>query len=323
MCRRAPNRAWRCRRTACAGRSSNASPDLRGQLAAFPALHPKPGTRDVPLDTVALTSAELDHVLGLLVLREALSFRIVSTHWVRDAILEHNAAWRLLQPIWGSAALDAPVALDRRARSSCASFPWRRKCPAICATSRSRTPRRPPDCGITERATGARLAFVPGSQRSTPPRGRARGRRRALRRRTRSSRAGELRAMKPGAPDAAAMGHAPIAGADGSLAALADLPGRTYYVHMNCTNPCSTRRRPSARACGARAWRSPTTDWRSSCERDLVARGATARDRRRALSPPPSVQPAHARGHSSRATSSRAGSPTATTTRRASRSRTA
>ena len=49
--------------------------------------------------------------------------------------------------------------------------------------------------------------------------------------------AGELRSVKPGAPDAAAMGHAPIAGADGSLAALADLPGRTWYVHMNCTNP--------------------------------------------------------------------------------------
>src|SRR5258706_8715294 len=86
----------------------NAGPDLRGQLAAFPALHPKPGTRDVPLDTVALTSAELDHVLGLLVLREALSFRIVSTRWVRDEILEHNSAWRLLVPFWGHAALDAP-----------------------------------------------------------------------------------------------------------------------------------------------------------------------------------------------------------------------
>ena len=33
------------------------------------------------------------------------------------------------------------------------------------------------------------------------------------------------------------MGHAPIAGPDGTLATLADLPGRTCYVHMNCTNP--------------------------------------------------------------------------------------
>jgi pyrroloquinoline quinone biosynthesis protein B len=33
------------------------------------------------------------------------------------------------------------------------------------------------------------------------------------------------------------MGHMPIAGEGGSLAALAELPGHTYYVHMNCTNP--------------------------------------------------------------------------------------
>src|SRR6266850_115289 len=101
----------------------NASPDLRGQLAAFPALHPKPGTRDVALDTVALTSAELDHVLGLLVLREALSFRVVSTRWVRDAILEHDAAWRLLEPVWGIAALDAPLFLDRERALEARFFP--------------------------------------------------------------------------------------------------------------------------------------------------------------------------------------------------------
>jgi pyrroloquinoline quinone biosynthesis protein B len=72
----------------------NASPDVRQQLAAFPGLHPREGTRDLPLDTVVLTSAELDHALGLLVMREALSYRIVSTSWVRRGILEHNAAWR-------------------------------------------------------------------------------------------------------------------------------------------------------------------------------------------------------------------------------------
>ena len=87
----------------------NASPDIRDQLASFPGLHPKPGTRDVPLDTVVLTSAELDHAIGLLVLREALSYRVLSTHWVREAILDHNAAWRLLERAWGSAPLDAPV----------------------------------------------------------------------------------------------------------------------------------------------------------------------------------------------------------------------
>src|SRR5688572_27642132 len=215
----------------------NASPDLRGQLAGFPALHPKPGTRDVPLDTVALTSAELDHVLGLLVLREALSFRIVSTRWVRDAILEHNAAWRLLEPIWGATALDAPVALDRSGALELRFFPVPAKVPTYLRDLVKPHAQTTVGVRITERATGARLAFVPGLA--------------ALDSATTAELAAadvrfvdgtffsadELRAMKPGAPDAAAMGHVPIAGADGSLAALADLPGRTYYVHMNCTNP--------------------------------------------------------------------------------------
>ena len=215
----------------------NAGPDLRVQLAAFPALHPKPGTRDVPLDTVALTSAELDHVLGLLVLREALSFRIVSTRWVRDAILGHNAAWRLLEPVWGAAPLDAPIALDRSGTLKLRFFPVPAKVPGYLRDLAKPHAETTTGMRITERTTGARLAFVPGLS--------------SLDSATAAELAAadvrfvdgtfftvdELRAAKPGAPDAAAIGHVPITGEGGSLAALAGLPGRTYYVHMNCTNP--------------------------------------------------------------------------------------
>ncbi|MFP8871117.1 MAG: MBL fold metallo-hydrolase, partial [Myxococcota bacterium] len=45
--------------------------------------------------------------------------------------------------------------------------------------------------------------------------------------------ADELRTLRPGAPDAFAMGHLPITGASGSLAELAKLDGRTIYFHMN------------------------------------------------------------------------------------------
>src|SRR5262249_10313643 len=131
-------------------------------LAAVPALHPRPGTRDVPIDTVALTSAELDHVLGLLVLREALSFRIASTRWVRDAILDHNAAWRLLEPVWGAAALDAPVFLDRESRLEARFFPVAPKVPGYLRDVAKPHAETTTGLRITERATGARLAVVPG-----------------------------------------------------------------------------------------------------------------------------------------------------------------
>jgi len=215
----------------------NASPDVRDQLAAFPGLHPRPGTRDVPLDTVALTSAELDHVLGLLVMREALSYRIVSTRWVRDAILEHNAAWRLLEPAWGTAVLDTPVVLDRDGALEARWFPVAPKVPAYLRDVAKPHPETTTGLRITERSSGARLAFVPGLK--------------SLDSATTAElaaadirfvdgtffTAGELREMKPGAPDAPAMGHVPISGPESSLATLAELSGRTYYIHMNNTNP--------------------------------------------------------------------------------------
>jgi pyrroloquinoline quinone biosynthesis protein B len=243
----------------------NAGPDLRGQLAAFPALHPRPGTRDVPLDTVALSSAELDHVLGLLVLREALSFRIVSTRWVRDAILDHNAAWRLLEPAWGTAPLDAPIALDRAGALELRFFPVTPKVPAYLRDLAKAHAETTVGLRITEPRTGKRLAFVPGLA--------------ALDSATLAELAAadvrfvdgtfftadELRAVKPGAPPAAAMGHLPITGADGSLAALAGLPGRTYYIHMNCTNPVLDAASPElarVRRAGAEiAWDGLELEW--------------------------------------------------------------
>ena len=47
----------------------------------------------------------------------------------------------------------------------------------------------------------------------------------------------ELLSVRPGAPDAVAMGHLPISGPEGSLARLSPLAGRTIYIHMNNTNP--------------------------------------------------------------------------------------
>jgi pyrroloquinoline quinone biosynthesis protein B len=47
----------------------------------------------------------------------------------------------------------------------------------------------------------------------------------------------ELSGMRPGAPDAAAMGHVPIDGPDGSLRALRAFRAGRFYVHVNNTNP--------------------------------------------------------------------------------------
>jgi pyrroloquinoline quinone biosynthesis protein B len=215
----------------------NASPDVRTQLAGFPPLHPRPGTRDIPLDTIVLTNADLDHVLGLLVLRESLPHRIASTHWVREALLRHNAVFRLLEPAWGAFKLDEPIALDREGRLEARLFPVPGKVPTHLGELAPNAPEATVGVRVTDQTTGRRLVYVPG---------------------TRSLGGGvvaeleaasvafvdgtfftadELQRMRPGAPDAETMGHVPVSGPNGSLARLAALPGRRLLTHVNNTNP--------------------------------------------------------------------------------------
>jgi pyrroloquinoline quinone biosynthesis protein B len=44
------------------------------------------------------------------------------------------------------------------------------------------------------------------------------------------------------------MGHVPVSGPGGSLRLLASLPGRSFYVHLNNTNPLLDARSEQAAA---------------------------------------------------------------------------
>jgi pyrroloquinoline quinone biosynthesis protein B len=49
----------------------NASPDIRAQLEAFPAIHPREGVRDTGIHAIVLIDGQIDHTTGLLMLRES------------------------------------------------------------------------------------------------------------------------------------------------------------------------------------------------------------------------------------------------------------
>jgi len=215
----------------------NASPDVRDQLARAPRLWPRAGTRDVPLDSVVVTNADLDHVLGLLVMREALPHRIVTTAWIRDALLEHNASFRLLAPAFHAVKIDEPVSLDRAGALEARLFPVPGKVPSWLGELGTNAPEATLGLRITDLRSGRRLVYAPGL--------------RALDSGSWAELSGaelrfvdgtfwsddELRRVRPGAPSALQMGHLPIGGRDGSLARLSTLPGRTLYTHLNNTNP--------------------------------------------------------------------------------------
>ena len=215
----------------------NASPDVRDQLAHFQGLYPREGTRDIPLDTVVVTNADLDHTLGLLVMRESLPHRIVSTPWVRRAILEHNAAWRLVEPAWGAVKLDQPFFLDREGVLEARLFPVPGKVPGYLQALEKNSPEATVGVRVTDMRTGRRLCYAAGIQ--------------AYDSGTLAELAAadvrfvdgtfftarELLALRPGAADAHAMGHLPVSGPGGSLEIVSQLPGRTFYIHINNTNP--------------------------------------------------------------------------------------
>jgi pyrroloquinoline quinone biosynthesis protein B len=50
------------------------------------------------------------------------------------------------------------------------------------------------------------------------------------------------------------MGHMPVDGAGGSLAALADLPARRIYIHINNTNPILVAGSPERQRVEAAGW---------------------------------------------------------------------
>jgi pyrroloquinoline quinone biosynthesis protein B len=54
----------------------NASPDLRSQIIATPCLHPRGAKRQSPIAAVFVTNADVDHLAGLLTLREQQPFML-------------------------------------------------------------------------------------------------------------------------------------------------------------------------------------------------------------------------------------------------------
>jgi pyrroloquinoline quinone biosynthesis protein B len=62
----------------------NASPDIRAQLASFPAMQPARALRDTGISAIVLMDSQVDHTTGLLSLREGLPLDVWCTRQVHD-----------------------------------------------------------------------------------------------------------------------------------------------------------------------------------------------------------------------------------------------
>jgi pyrroloquinoline quinone biosynthesis protein B len=225
----------------------NASPDIRAQIESFPALQPG-GVRHSPLQAVLLTDAELDHTLGLLLLREAGDLEVHATAAVHEILCKGTSLLQTLGAYtrveWRTVAAGIEVSLADSLSYRAFHVP---------TNKRARFGTREGEESvvgyrITDGHTGRALVYVPGAQELTA----------SVRAHLESCTCllidgtcwqdDELIRLGIGGKTSREMGHLPISGADGSLKQLAPLPiERKIYIHINNTNPILLEDAPERR----------------------------------------------------------------------------
>ena len=219
---------------------------LPSTLATAPRFAPPPGTRATPIDSVVVTSAELEASAGLLGLASSLSIRILSPAGVRDALIDHDASFRALEPVWSGLPWDRSFPLDREGVLEARLFPLPGPVPNPLRELAPRSGRARCGVRITDQRSGARLVWAPRIARLDS----------ACLAELRSAdlrfvdgtcyAAEEARALRPGAQDPSERGPAPIDGHDGSLVWLSGMRGQSFYIHLAGTNPACDMKSPES-----------------------------------------------------------------------------
>ena len=88
----------------------NASPDIRSQIETTPALRPHAKQlRGSPIEAVLLTNADLDHTLGLLLMREGKSLFVHATRAVQRSLTEGLSLAPVLASFCRTEWIEAPL----------------------------------------------------------------------------------------------------------------------------------------------------------------------------------------------------------------------
>ncbi len=216
----------------------NASPDIRQQLIGTPELHPT-DLRQVPLRSVLVTNGDIDHVAGLLTLREMQPFALHATAGIHD-VLRANPIFDALNAeavARRTVALETPF--DLAPDLTATLFPVPGKVPLYMEGETVETDLMGDQTvGVHLRAGGRDAFYIPGCARMTQAlRDRLQGAALVLFDGTLWSDDEMIRAGL-GKKTGRRMGHMSMSGPDGSIAAFEGLDvARRVFIHMNNTNP--------------------------------------------------------------------------------------
>ena len=246
---------------------AGACPDLASQIECTPELHPR-RLRDSPIAGVVLASADIDHVLGLLLLRELQPLRVYATNSVLRILREENSMFGMLnrvepQVIWTEIGKSAAFALLTPAGKESGLH-----CEAVLLSGRY--PKYVKSAGLAsdEAVSGLIFSSRPGKRIAYFPAvgvladallAKIEGVDLLLFDGTFWSNDELQRALGSG-ETASQMGHIPV---EESLRKLSGLTvKRKMFIHINNTNPMLNEAGPEFRAVREAGWEIAEDGWR-------------------------------------------------------------
>jgi len=239
----------------------NASPDIGTQLRRQPRLQPRRGPRDTPIVAVVLLDAQIDHVTGLLGLREGPRIELYATPCVLEDLATGLPLLGVLEHYCGTRRHALPVEGTRTSAGfSIEAAPGLRftalaiagKAPPYSPHRREQVPGDNIALRIEDVASGRSVFYAPGLAQVGP-----------VERDWLAAAdcvlvdgtfwtADEMIRQGLGSKTAADMGHLPQHGPGGMADALAPLRGRKVLIHVNNSNPILDEDSPERRALAER-----------------------------------------------------------------------
>jgi pyrroloquinoline quinone biosynthesis protein B len=250
-----------------------ASPDLRAQIEATPELQPHDGIRQSPISGVVLANADLDHVLGLLLLRELQPLRVHATSSTRRILTEDNSMFAMLHRVtnqvsWTDFIPDHPFPLCGPAGEEsglrCRALSLGTHFPAyVSAKRQSALVASEASSGLMiDSAGGKRLAYMPAVPQVDDALLKELGSADVLLFDGTFWSDDELIRTQGNGQTAQQMGHIPVSSPEGSLSRLAALRRpRKIYLHINNTNPMLNEAGPEYRQVRDAGWEIAEDGW--------------------------------------------------------------
>jgi pyrroloquinoline quinone biosynthesis protein B len=234
----------------------NCSPDIREQIGANKELQPFGNTRHSPIASVVLTNGDIDHIGGLINLREAHPFTIwasaavigqINTNPIFGALNRDLVGFRVIEP---NVPFSPLVGFDMQAFEVPGKIPLYREGKETPEVSRNGN-----TVGIHVRHQGRTLSYVPGC-------GDVDGQLLDDLRNTDTLlfdgtlwTDDEMNSTGTGLKSGRRMGHVPVSGDDGSMAQLQTLHAKQkIFVHLNNTNPLLIENSPEQIATREKGW---------------------------------------------------------------------